>query len=73
MAGLPVIIYPPSPMGGRQVRVNGEILGLAHNLADVAEFLRRAGMVGLDADDVARSDLIDWQGGGPLVWAESPP
>lgn len=36
-----VIVHPPSPTGGR-VRVDGEILGLAHSVVDLAEFLRRA-------------------------------
>ena len=32
MAGpIRVIVHPPSPSGGRRVRVDGEILGLAHN------------------------------------------
>lgn len=65
---LPVVVYPPSPTGGRRVRVDGEILGLAHSLRDVAEFLRRAGMEGIEESDVAASELIDWRGGGPEVW-----
>lgn len=65
-AMLPVIVDPPLPTGGRRVRVGGEILGLAHDLRDVAEFLRRAG---LDDIDVETSALIDWRGGGPGVWA----
>lgn len=64
----PVIVNPPSPSGGRRVRVDGEILGLAHDLDDLAEFLRRAGLEGLDADDVANSELIEWRGGGPDAW-----
>lgn len=64
----PVVIQPPSPTGGRRVRVDGEILGLARNLADVAEFLRRAGL-DVDALDLESSDLIDWRGGGPSVWS----
>ncbi|TCR23952.1 hypothetical protein EV578_103273 [Streptomyces sp. BK205] len=62
-----VIVHPPSPTGGRRVRVDGEILGLAHNLADVAEFLRRAGLE-IDAAEVARSSWIDWRGVGPERW-----
>ncbi|MEU2739849.1 hypothetical protein ABZ656_31955 [Streptomyces sp. NPDC007095] len=68
----PVIVYPPSPTGGRRVRVDGEILGLAYSLLDVAEFLRRAGLEGMDAGDVAESDLIEWRGGGPDVWVPPP-
>lgn len=49
-----VIVHPPSPTGGRRVRVDGEILDLAHNVADVAEFLPRAGLE-IDSADVAES------------------
>lgn len=62
-----VIVHPPSPTGGRRVRVDGEILGLAHNVADVAEFLRRAGLE-IDPADVARVQWIDWRGVGPERW-----
>ncbi|WP_406735370.1 hypothetical protein OG508_28155 [Streptomyces sp. NBC_01108] len=65
---LPIVIYPPSPTGGRRVRVDGEILGLAYSIRDVAEFLRRAGMDDITEDDVILSGLIDWRGGGPDVW-----
>jgi hypothetical protein len=68
----PVIVYPPSPSGGRRVRADGTILGLAYDLADVVEFLRRAGLE-LTPADVAESRLIEWRGGGPGVWSESPP
>ncbi|MEU0675449.1 hypothetical protein ABZ330_21660 [Streptomyces sp. NPDC006172] len=68
MSGNRVVVHPPSPSGGRRVRVDGEILGLAYSLADVAEFLRRAGLEGIDAADVAESHLIEWRGGGPRVW-----
>ncbi|MET7853423.1 hypothetical protein AB0D78_19940 [Streptomyces avermitilis] len=64
---LPVIVSPPSPTGGRRVRVDGEILGLAYNLGDVAEFLRRAGME-MEPVQVAVSPLIDWRGVGPEYW-----
>ncbi|MFB6604251.1 hypothetical protein ACFCXR_37990 [Streptomyces noursei] len=63
-----VVVHAPSRSGGRRVTVGGEILGLAHSTADLVEFLRRAG---LDPDDVRveDSDVIDWRGGGPEVWA----
>jgi hypothetical protein len=67
-SSIPVIVYPPSPSGGRRVRADGEILGLAYGLGDVVEFLRRAGLDGLDASDVAASPYIEWRGGGPDVW-----
>lgn len=49
------------------MRVDGEILGLAHNVADVAEFLRRAGLE-IDPAEVAESPWIDWRGVGPERW-----
>lgn len=66
-----VIIHPPSPTGGRRVRVDGEILGLAHNAADVAEFLRRAGLE-IDPAEVAEAPWIDWRGPGPDHWGPEP-
>lgn len=65
---LPVIVYPPLPTGGRRVRIDGEILGLAHGLRDVAEFLRRAGLDDVEETDVETSALIEWRGGGPEMW-----
>lgn len=49
------------------MRVDGEILGLAHNVADVAEFLRRAGLE-IDPAEVAEVPWIDWRGVGPERW-----
>jgi len=63
-----VIVAPPSPSGGRRVRVDGEILGLAHSRSDLVELLRRAGLEDIDETDVVRSRLIEWRGGGPDVW-----
>lgn len=65
MAIFPVIVYPPSPTGGRRVRVDGVILGLAHSDRDLVEFLRRAGLD--DAEQLVDSDsaMIEWRGGKP--------
>ncbi|MFE3638250.1 hypothetical protein [Streptomyces sp. NPDC059168] len=63
----PVIVQLPSPTGGRRVRVGGEILGLAHSVRDLVEFLRRAGLE-IEPEDVADSPLIDWRGMGPDRW-----
>ncbi|WP_405674847.1 hypothetical protein OG292_03120 [Streptomyces sp. NBC_01511] len=68
----PVVVYPPSPTGGRRVRARGEILGLAHGVADVVEFLRRAGLDEVDELTVETTGLIEWRGGGPDVWPEPP-
>lgn len=70
---LHVIVSPPSPTGGRRVRVDGQILGLAHNIADMVEFLRRAGMNEADAFIVETATCIDWRGGGPEVWSRGAP
>lgn len=51
---MPVVVYPPDEDGGRRVRVDGEILGRAYGLRDIAEFLRRAGI-----EDVTESGLIE--------------
>lgn len=73
MSGLPVVVYPPSPSGGRRVRVHAEILGTAYSLRDLVEFLRRAGLEGVDEGDAAVSEIIEWRGGGPSVWGGPPP
>ncbi|MFC9035185.1 hypothetical protein [Streptomyces arboris] len=72
MTALRVIVSPPSLSGGRRIRVDGTILGLAHDLGDLVELLRRVGLEGLDESDVAQSGLVEWQGGGPDVWASPP-
>ncbi|MFJ6540552.1 hypothetical protein ACWDO7_22860 [Streptomyces sp. NPDC003656] len=62
-----VVVSPPSRTGGRRVRIDGEIFGLAHNLRDLAEFLRRAGLE-LEPEELLDSPLIDWHGVGPHHW-----
>lgn len=62
-----MIVQLPSPTGGRRVRVDGEILGLAHSVRDLVEFLRRAGL-DIEPEEVADSPLIDWRGMGPDRW-----
>ena len=66
-----VTVLPPTPAGGRRVRVEGEMLGLAHNAADVAEFLRRAGLE-IDPAEIASAPWIDWRGTGPEHWTPEP-
>jgi hypothetical protein len=70
-APLPVTVAPPSPKGGRRVRVNGESLGVAYSLEDLSEFLRRAGL-DMDPAAAAASPLIDWRGVGPESWSSEP-
>ncbi|MEU6143417.1 hypothetical protein ABZ848_24030 [Streptomyces sp. NPDC047081] len=62
-----VTVHPPSPAGGRRVRADGELLGLAHNIIDLTEFLRRAGLE-IDPSEVAGMPWIDWKGVGPDRW-----
>ncbi|MFD8866039.1 hypothetical protein ACFV1F_16970 [Streptomyces sp. NPDC059590] len=69
MAGVPrVVVQPPSPSGGRRVRVDGVILGVAYGISDLLEFLRRAGLEDVESLDLEASPLIEWRGGGPGVW-----
>ncbi|MGJ5826047.1 hypothetical protein [Streptomyces ossamyceticus] len=63
-----MIIYLPDEDDGRRVRVVGEILGRAHSLRNVAEFLHWAGNEDADETYVAASGLIEWRGGGPQEW-----
>ena len=63
-----VIVYPPDEQGGRRVRIDGEISGCAFSLADVVEFLRRAGLDTVEDTDVASAGWIEWRGGGPDHW-----
>jgi hypothetical protein len=63
-----VIIDAPAEGGGRRVRVDGEVLGVAYGLRDLSVFLQRAGAEDVDEIDVADSPLIEWHGGGPEVW-----
>ncbi|MEU5580916.1 hypothetical protein ABZ791_30030 [Streptomyces huasconensis] len=67
---VPVVIYPPDGDGGRRVRVDGTILGLAYSVKDVAAFLQEAGLQEYDEMDVVRSSLIEWRGGGADVWVQ---
>ncbi|MEF3112394.1 hypothetical protein RB636_04155 [Streptomyces chrestomyceticus] len=64
----PIVVHPPSPTGGRRVTADGAVLGLAYELRDVEEFLRRAG-VDIDTAWVEDTTLIEWRGGGPESWA----
>ncbi|MFD8072283.1 hypothetical protein ACFV3E_06485 [Streptomyces sp. NPDC059718] len=62
-----IVVMPPGDTGGRVVRADDVVLGTAYRMADLLEFLRRAG---LDPDGVSvlDPDLFDWRGGGPDVW-----
>ncbi|MEV4335740.1 hypothetical protein [Streptomyces sp. NPDC049590] len=69
MASARVVVSPPAENGGRLVYVDGEPLGTAFSLHDLAVFLERAGLEGWDELDVAQhAELIEWRGGGPDAW-----
>ncbi|MFV0130998.1 hypothetical protein ACLGI4_25380 [Streptomyces sp. HMX112] len=63
----PVVVHRPAADGGRRVTVRGRIVGLAHNDADLVEFLRRTG---LEEADSALDDptLVEWRGGRAHQW-----
>ncbi|MFJ3086753.1 hypothetical protein [Streptomyces sp. NPDC086838] len=59
----PIVIHRPSATGGRRVTIRGQIVGLAHDDADVVEFLRRAGL-GVDAEQLLDDpSWVQWRGG----------
>lgn len=64
-----VIISPPTRDEGRQVWVDGALLGAVHSLSGLTHLLQRAGWEGLDEMDVADLPIIEWYGGGPEVWS----
>ncbi|MET8687080.1 hypothetical protein ABZV77_22975 [Streptomyces sp. NPDC004732] len=62
MASAQIVVHPPSRTGGRRGTVRGQILGLAHNEADLLEFLRRAGLP--DAEELLDDQTrVLWRGG----------
>ncbi|WSF66908.1 hypothetical protein OG754_00625 [Streptomyces decoyicus] len=65
-----IVIHPPTPGGGRQVHVDATPLGVAYNVAELLELLRR---VGLDPAQIGLNNpAITWRGGGPHVWSAEP-
>ncbi|WP_331762016.1 hypothetical protein [Streptomyces sp. NBC_01546] len=67
-----LIVYPPDGNGWRRVRWDGQSIGLAHQPSDILVFLQEAGMEDAEAFDLT-GELVEWRGGGPETWAESPP
>ncbi|MER5441590.1 hypothetical protein [Streptomyces sp. NPDC002790] len=64
----PVVIYPPGEDGGRNVRIDGTILGRALSVKDIVALLQEAGLRSFDEMHVVYSALIEWRGGGPEAW-----
>ncbi|MET8554947.1 hypothetical protein ABZV64_08255 [Streptomyces sp. NPDC004959] len=64
----PVVVHPPGSDGGRRVQVDGEVLGVAYGVADLVEFLRRAGLEDAEGAVAADKGFIEWRGEGPGEW-----
>jgi hypothetical protein len=64
-----VVVQPvdvePSGRPFRRVDVLGQAVGHAYTRADVAEFMRRAGLDTALLDEPA---TVEWRGGGPEEW-----
>ncbi|MFE2261263.1 hypothetical protein [Streptomyces griseosporeus] len=60
-----VVVHPPALDGSRRVTAGEETLGVATHADDVSEILRLADLY---VTDVAATDVIEWQGGGPDDW-----
>lgn len=63
----PVVVHSPFSSGGRQVSVRGELVGLAHSVADVLAEVRRLG-IALEQEEAGATPLIEWRGGGADAW-----
>ncbi|GAA5204789.1 hypothetical protein GCM10023323_09210 [Streptomyces thinghirensis] len=60
-----IVVHSPALDGSRRVTSGDETLGVASHVDDVAELLRLADLY---VTDVAESELVEWQGGGPDDW-----
>jgi hypothetical protein len=60
-----VVVHPPALDGSRRVTEGDVTLGIAAHGEDVSEILRLADLY---VTDLAESDLVEWQGGGPDDW-----
>ncbi|WP_371495889.1 hypothetical protein OG871_09480 [Kitasatospora sp. NBC_00374] len=64
----PVVVRPPTrgPRPYRRVEIYGRAVGKAFDAADVAEFIRRAGV---EEPNLSDPDLVGWRGGDQTVWS----
>jgi hypothetical protein len=62
-----VVVDPPGEDGDRLVQIAGRVAGRAYGLWDLVVFLHRAGLE-WDEDEISRSGLIEWRGGGAEEW-----
>ena len=65
-----IVVHPPDTTGGRRVHAGSTILGLAHSMRDLQEFLRRAGL-DWEPEQISTSPLVGWRGGGPETWEQN--
>ncbi|MFE3995009.1 hypothetical protein ACFXPW_25430 [Streptomyces goshikiensis] len=68
-----LVVYEPDERGWRKVRFDGQILGTAYRASDIPELLRQVGMENAEDFDLTPGEFVEWRGGGPETWAESPP
>jgi len=69
--GAPIVVHTPTvPDGGRAMSLQGRAVGVAHGVQDVILLMRRHG-VELDREDLDRSPLVEWRGGGSEAWGLS--
>ncbi|MEV4612653.1 hypothetical protein AB0K43_08630 [Kitasatospora sp. NPDC049258] len=64
----PVVVRPPTRGARpyRRVEIYGRTVGKAFAAADVAEFIRRAGV---EEPDLSDPELVGWRGGDQTVWS----
>lgn len=59
----PIVVHAPTFMEGRAMSLQGRVVGVAHGVQDVILLARRHG-VELEADELDRTPLVEWRGGG---------
>ncbi|MFD7785473.1 hypothetical protein ACFV4Q_20630 [Streptomyces nojiriensis] len=67
-----LVVYPPDEHGWRRIRWDGQSIGVAHQPSDITTFLQEEGLENAEDFDLV-GELVEWRGGRPETWAESPP
>ncbi|MFE2140807.1 hypothetical protein ACFXA3_03485 [Streptomyces sp. NPDC059456] len=68
-----LVVHPPDHRGWRRVRYDGQSLGTAYRIGDIAVFLAATGMQDAEDFDLTDPAHVDWRGGGPDCWTPLPP
>lgn len=55
------------------MRYDGQSLGTAYRISDIAVFLAATGMECAEDFDLTDPTHVDWRGGGPDCWAPPAP